>query len=190
MPDHARRRTNIKYDQPRRASPREASRRALEAIREQKKEERRMKRILRDIEPDVVVGEPTVCTKPIRELKLKPYQRKLKHLCGTSHEKHATYTRCPKMWGPASLKCHNKRCEQRGCGVLHGAHVCWRVDRRSKVKQCGIIATCVPCNTTSGSFKACRGSSVFVLAKVLSRYPSKPYDPREDTVLEDAIFEP
>jgi hypothetical protein len=169
--------------------PREASRRALEAIREQKKEERRMKRILRDIEPDVAVGELTVCTKPIHELKLKPYQRKLKHLCGTSHEKHATYTRCPKMWGPMSLRCHNKHCERRGCGVLHGAHVCWRVDRRSKRRQCGIIATCVPCNTTSGSFKASRGSSVFVLARVMSRYPSKPYDPREDTVIDNAIFE-
>jgi hypothetical protein len=30
---------------------------------------------------------------------------------------------------------------------------------------------------------------VFVLARVLSRYPSRPFDAREDTVLEDAIFD-
>jgi hypothetical protein len=180
-------RTSIKRE-PRRVSLRDASRRALESIRDQVKEDRRMKRILRDIEPDVAVGEPTVCIKPVREMKLKPYQRKLRHLCGTSHVEHATHTRCPKMWGPSSLRCHNKHCERRGRGVLHGAHVCWRVERRSKTKQCGIIATCVPCNTTSGTFKASRGSSVFVLAKVLSKYPSKPYLPNEDSILEDAIL--
>jgi hypothetical protein len=183
-----RRRTNIKNDRPRRTSPRDASRRALESIRNQLKEDRRMKRILCDIKPDVSVGEPTVCVKPVRELKLKPYQRKLRHLCGTSHAGHPTHTRCQKMWGPSSLRCHNKHCEGRGRGVLHGAHVCWRVGRRSKTKQCGIIATCVPCNTMSGTFKASRDSCVFVLAKVLSKSPSKPYLPNEDTILEDAIF--
>ena len=188
MPSY--RRKNIKNDKPRRTSPRDASRRALEAIRAQKKEERHMDRILRDMEPDVAVGEQTVCVKPVKEIKLKLHQRKLRHLHGTSQPSHPTYTRCPKMRCPASLKCHNKHCEQRGCGVLHGAHVCWRVDRRSKAKQCGIIATCVPCNTTSGAFKVRRGSSVFVLAKVLSKYPTSPFDPREDTILEDAIFEP
>jgi hypothetical protein len=186
MPKH---RVNIKNDKSRRRPPREASRRALEAIRAQKKEERRMDRILRDIEPDVPVGEPTLCVKPVREMKLRPFQRKLRHLCGTSQPSHSCYVRCPKMWGPASLKCHNKHCEQRGCGVLHGAHVCWRVGRRSRTRQCGIISTCVSCNTTSGTFKAYRGSSVFVLARVLSRYPSRPFDAREDTVLEDAIFD-
>ena len=187
MPSY--RRKNIKNDKPRRTSPRDASRRALEAIRAQKKDERRMDRILRDMEPDVAVGEPTLCVKPVREMKLRPFQRKLRHLCGTSRPSHSCYVRCRKMWGPSSLKCHNKHCEQRGCGVLHGAHVCWRVDRRSKAKQCGIIATCVPCNTTSGAFKVHRGSSVFVLAKVLSKCPTSPFDPREDTILENAIFD-
>jgi hypothetical protein len=51
-------RTSIKRE-PRRVSLRDASRRALESIRDQVKEDRRMKRILRDIEPDVAVGEPT-----------------------------------------------------------------------------------------------------------------------------------
>lgn len=184
------RRRNIKSERRPRRPPREASRLALETIRRQARDGQRMDRMLRDMEPDVAVGEPTVCVKPTHEVKLKLHQRKLRHLHGTSQPSHPTYTRCPKMWGPASLKCHNKHCEQRGCGVLHGAHVCWRVDRRSKAKQCGIIATCVPCNTTSGAFKVRRGSSVFVLAKVLSRFPSRPFDPRKDTVLEDSIFEP
>lgn len=183
------RRRNIKSERRPRRPPREASRLALETIRRQARDGQRMDRVLRDMEPDVAVGEPTVCVKPIRELKLKPYQRKLKHLCGTSQPSHSCYVRCPKMWGPASLKCHNKHCERRGCGSLHGAHISWRSERRSRTRQCGIIATCVPCNTTSGAFKVCRGSSVFVLAKVLSKYPTNPYDPRKDTVLEDSIFE-
>jgi hypothetical protein len=186
----SKKRSNIKNERRPRRTPREASRLALETIRRQARDGQRMDRMLRDMEPDVVVGEPTVCVKPTHEVKLKLHQRKLRHLHGTSQPSHPTYTRCPKMWGPASLKCHNKHCEQRGCGVLHGAHVCWRVDRRSKAKQCGIIATCVPCNTTSGAFKVRRGSSVFVLAKVLSKYPTNPYDPRKDTILEDSIFEP
>lgn len=183
------RRTNIKNDRPRRTSPREASRLALETIRRQARDGRRMDRILRDMEPDVAVGEPTVCVKPIREMKLRPFQRKLRHLCGTSQPSHLCYVRCPKTWGPSSLNCQNKDCERRGCGSLHGAHISWRTERRSRTRQCGIIATCVPCNTTSAAFKASRGSSVFVLAKVLSRFPSRPFDPREDTVLENAIFD-
>jgi hypothetical protein len=183
------RRTNIKNERPRRTSLRDASRRAVESIRNQLKEDRRMKRILSDIKPDVSVGEATVCVKPIHELKLKLHQRKLRHLHGTSQPSHPTYTRCAKMWGPSSLRCHNRDCERRGCGSLHGAHISWRADRRSRTRQCGIIATCVPCNIRSGSFKVVRGSTVFVLAKVLSRYPSRPFDQREDTVLENAIFE-
>jgi hypothetical protein len=185
----SRRRKNIKNDESRRRPPREASRLALETMRKQKKDERRMDRILRDIEPDVPVGEPTICVKPTHEVKLKLHQRKLRHLHGTSQMSHPTYTRCPKMWGPSSLKCQNKNCERRGCGSLVGAHISWRAERRSRTRQCGIIATCASCNTTSGSFKACRRSSVFVLAKVLSRFPSRPFDAREDTVLEDAIFD-
>jgi hypothetical protein len=184
-----RRRKNIKNDRPRGTSLRDASRRALEAIRAQKKDERRMDRILRDIEPDVPVGEPTICVKPTHEVKLKLHQRKLRHLHGTSQMSHPTYTRCPKMWGPSCLRCHNKHCEGRGRGLIHGSHISWRVGLRSRTRQCGIISTCVSCNMTSGTFKACRGSSVFVLARVLSRYPSRPFDAREDTVLEDAIFD-
>ena len=186
MPKH---RVSIKNDKSRRRLPREASRLALEAIRAQTKEERRAKRIEKDMKPDVAVGQLTVCVKPVREMKLRPYQRKLRHLHGTSQMSHPTYTRCPKMWGPSCLRCHNKHCEGRGRGLIHGSHISWRVGLRSRTRQCGIISTCVSCNMTSGTFKACRGSSVFVLARVLSRYPSRPFDAREDTVLEDAIFD-
>jgi len=184
-----RRRKNIKNDRPRGTSLRDASRRALEAIRAQTKEERRAKRIEKDMKPDVAVGQLTVCVKPVREMKLRPFQRKLRHLCGTSQPSHSCYVRCSKMWGPSCLRCHNKHCEGRGRGLIHGSHISWRVGLRSRTRQCGIISTCVSCNTTSGTFKACRGSSVFVLARVLSRYPSRPFDAREDTVLEDAIFD-
>ena len=182
-------RSSIKGEPRRRTSPRDASRRALEALREQKKEDRRVKRIIESAERDVRVGEPTVCVKRIEEMRLKPFQRNITHLVRTSRENHATYTRCQKMWGPSSLRCMNKRCEGRGCGVIHGAHVSWRVNRKTRVRQCGVIATCASCNLTSGKFRASRDSHVFVLGKVLSKYPSKPYDPREDIVLENAIFE-
>ena len=185
-----RRRKNIKNDRPRGTPLRDASRRALEAIRAQTKEERRAKRVEKDMKPDVAVGQLTVCVKPVREMKLRPFQRKLRHLCGTSRPSHSCYVRFSKMWGPPScLRCHNKHCEGRGRGLIHGSHISWRVGLRSRTRQCGIISTCVSCNTTSGTFKACRGSSVFVLARVLSMYPSRPFDAREDTVLEDAIFD-
>jgi len=169
--------------------PREASRLALEKMRADHKEQRRIRRIIKDITPDVVVGKPTVCVKSVRVHRLKPYQRKLYHLVGTSQSSHPTFTRSPKMWGVESLRCTNKDCRGRGSSMIHGAHVSWRVDRRSRAKQCGIVATCVPCNTSSGQFRVSRGASVFVLARVVSRYPSKPYDPQEDTIIDNAIFD-
>ena len=161
--------------------------RSREEALERANVERQKSLVVKRLKPEVVRDKAVVCVKPVREIKLKLHQRKLKHLCGTSRPEHPAYTRCPKMWGPAALTCSKKRCECRG--KIHGAHVAFRVARRSKVRQFGIVATCASSNMTSGSFKCRRGTSVFVLARVRSRYPSIPYNPNEDTIIDNGLFE-
>ena len=180
---HQKKRANIK------TTRRNPTRDARTRSREHANEQRQIALDVRRLRPTIAVSaEPTVCVKPVRKIKLKLHQRKLRHLCGTSFPEHPAYTRCPKMWGEtATFRCSSKNCNCRG--RIHGAHVSFRVARRSKVRQFGIVATCASCNMRSGSFRCRRGVEVFVLARVRSMYPSIPYNPTEDAIIDEGIFE-
>ena len=70
--------------------------RSREEALERANVERQKSLVVKRLKPEVVRDKAVVCVKPVREIKLKLHQRKLKHLCGTSRPEHPAYTRCPR----------------------------------------------------------------------------------------------
>lgn len=177
------RRSNIKDE--RRFNPyRDARARSERFQKDQRKIALKVKRL----KPGPVRTTPIVCVKPIRKTKLnmKHIRKVVKHVHGTSSPSHPAYTRSPKMLGLKSSVCSNSDCKCRGT-KLFGAHVSIRISR--KIRQYAIVPTCPSCNAVGKAFKARRNTPVFILGRVRSMHPSKPYNANEDTIIEKRLFE-
>ena len=177
------RRSNIKDE--RRFNPyRDARARSERRQKEQRKIALKVKRF----KPGPVRTTPIVCVKPIRKTKLGMKQiRNVKHVPGTSSPSHKAYTRSPKMLGLNSSVCSNSDCNKCRGTKLFGAHVSIRISR--KIRQYAIVPTCPSCNAVGKPFKARRNTPVFILGRVRSMHPSKPYNANEDTIIEKRLFE-